>query len=78
MRLFRGSPSVVLANVQHCVIEVSESDRHSDDYLHFQTNTLGKGREPYYLESYGLNSTSTFISASMALVLNKQRQLISH
>ena len=30
-------------------------------YVHFQTNTLGKGMNPPYLPSYVLNSSTTIL-----------------
>ena len=42
-----------------CGIVVSEFVLQSRYYVHFRANTLGKGIEPPYPPSYGLNSITT-------------------
>ena len=49
--------SGVVVNVQDCDIVVSEFELNSHYYVHFRTNTLGKGMNPFVL-SYGLNSST--------------------
>ena len=42
-------------------IVVSEFVLQSRYYVHFRTNTLGKGMDPLYPPSFGLNSTTTVL-----------------
>ena len=49
----------VVANVLDCDIVKSEFELQSRYYVHFLTNTLGKGMNPTYCSCYGLNSTIT-------------------
>ena len=42
-------------------IVVSELELQSRYYVHLWTNTLGKGVDPIYPSSYGLNSTTTVL-----------------
>ena len=42
-------------------IVVSESELQSHYYIHFRTNTLGKGMKPPYPPGYGLHSTTTVL-----------------
>ena len=48
-----------VANILDCDIGVSEFELESRNYVHFWTNTLGKGMNSIYCSSYGLNSTTT-------------------
>ena len=41
-----GSPCGVIAKVLDSDLKISEFELQSDYYLHFQTNTLGKGMNP--------------------------------
>ncbi len=47
--LFRGSTRDVVANLLDCDIVVSEFKLQSCYYIHFRTNTLGKGMNPLIL-----------------------------
>ena len=42
-------------------IVAREFEFQSRYYVHFRTNTLGKGMNPLILPSYGLNSTTTVL-----------------
>ena len=44
-----------------CRVVVSEFELQSCDYVSFLTNTLGKGYEPPYPPSYGLNSVTAVL-----------------
>ena len=44
-----------------CGIAVKEFELQSRYYVHFRTNTLGKGMNPTNSPSYGLNSTTTVL-----------------
>ena len=48
-----------MANVLDCNIVVSEFEPQSCYYVHFGTNTLGKGINSLIPTSYGLNSATT-------------------
>ena len=54
-----GCPRGVMAKAIDCGIIVNESVLQSHYYVHFQANTLGKGMNPPYPPSYGLNRTTT-------------------
>ena len=47
------SPHVIGANMLHCDIVVSEFELKSGYYIHFHTNTLGKGMNPTYTCNMG-------------------------
>ena len=49
-------PHGVMVKVLDCGIIVSEFKIQSCYYVHFQTNTFGKGIEPPFPPSYGLNT----------------------
>ena len=57
----RGCPRGVMVKVMDCGIVVSEFVLQSRYYVHFRANTLGKGIEPPYPPSYGLNITTTVL-----------------
>ena len=57
----RGCPCGVMVKAMDSGIVVCEFELQSRYYVHFQTNTLGKGIEPPYPPSYGLNSTTTVL-----------------
>ena len=44
-----------------CGIVVSKFELQLHYYVHFRANTLGKGMNPPYPPSYGLNSTTTVL-----------------
>ena len=46
-------PRGVLVKAMNCGIIVSEFRHQSHDYIHFQTNTLGKGMNPLILSAMG-------------------------
>ena len=48
-----------MVKAMDCGIIVSEFKLQLHYYIQFQTNTFGKGMEPPYPSSYGLNSTSS-------------------
>ena len=48
-----GCPRGVMVKAMDCVIVVSEFVLQSRDYVHFQANTLGKGRNPLILPAIG-------------------------
>ena len=50
----------VMANVLTSGLEVSEFELQSRYYVHFRTNTTGKGMN-YYSPSYGLNSITAIL-----------------
>ena len=54
-------PCGVMVKAMDCRIVVSEFVLQSHYYVHFQANTLGKGMNPPYPSSYGLNSTTTVL-----------------
>ena len=56
-----GSPHGIKAKVLHCALEVTEFKLQSCYYVHFQTNTLGKGMNLFILSSYGLNSITVVL-----------------
>ena len=56
-----GGPRAVMVKALDCGIIVSMFELQSHYYVHFQTNTLGKGMNPLYLPSNGLNSTTTVL-----------------
>ena len=62
LNLFWRCPCGVMVKAMDCRIVVSEFEIQSCYYVHFQTNTLGKGMDPPYLPSYGLTSTTTVLS----------------
>ena len=55
----RGCPRGVMVKAMDFGIVVSEFVFQSRYYVHFRANTLGKGIEPPYPPSYGLNSPNT-------------------
>ena len=57
----RGCPRGVMVKALDSGIVVSEFVLQSRYYVHFRANTLGKGIEPPYPPSYGLNSTTTVL-----------------
>ena len=57
----RGCPRGVMVKVMDWGIVVSEFVLQSRYYVHFRANTLGKGMNPPYPPSYGLNSTTTVL-----------------
>ena len=57
----KGCPRGVIVKAMDCGIVVSEFVLQSCYYVHFQANTLGKGMNPPYPPSYGLNSTTTLL-----------------
>ena len=54
-------PRGVMVKAMDYGIVVSEFELHSRYYVHFLTNTLGKGMNPLLPPSYGLNSTTTVL-----------------
>ena len=46
----------VMVKAMDCRIVVSDFEFQSRYYVHFQTNTLGKGRNLLILPAYGLNN----------------------
>ena len=78
IQLFSGCPRGVMVKAMNYGIVVSEFVLQSRYYVHFRANTLGKGIEPHYPPSYGLNSTTTVSSRRMALALNTLQRLICH
>ena len=66
----------VMANVLVCGLEVSMFKLQPHYYVHFRTNSLGKGMNPFYSPSYRLNS---IIAVSrMNFAWNNPRRLICH
>ena len=57
----RRCPCGVMVKAMVCKIVAHEFVLQSRYYIHFQTNTLGKGMNPHYPPSYGLNSTTTVL-----------------
>ena len=49
----RGCPRGVIVKARDCGIVVSEFDLQSRYYVHFRTNTLGKGMNPLILPAMG-------------------------
>ena len=47
-----------MVKAMDCRIVVSKFKCQSHYYVHFRTNTLGKGMNPPYPPSYGLNDTT--------------------
>ena len=58
----RKSLRDVVANVLDCNIIITEFELRSLYYVHFRTNTLAKGMDPFTLPTYGLNITTKVIS----------------
>ena len=56
-----GCPRGVMVKAMDCGIVVREFVLQSRYYVHFRANTLGKGMNPPYPPSYGLNSTTTVL-----------------
>ena len=54
-----GCPRGVMVKAMDCGIVVSKFVLQSRYYVHFRANTLGKGIEPPYPLSYGLDSPNT-------------------
>ena len=52
---------VLVVKVLDCGIVVSEFELQSHYYVHFRTNTLGKGMTPPYSPNYGLNNTTAVV-----------------
>ena len=55
----RGYLRSVMVKALDCRIVVSEFEFHSRYYVHFRTNTVGKGMNPFILAAMGLNCTTT-------------------
>ena len=58
---YGGCPRDVMVKVMDRGIVVREFVLQSRYYVHFRANTLGKGMNPPYPPSYGLNSTTTVL-----------------
>ena len=58
---FRGCLRGVMVKEMDCGIVGSEFVLQSRYYVHFRTNTLGKGMNPPYPPNNGLNSTTTVL-----------------
>ena len=56
-----GSPHGIMVKMLDCSLNVKEFVLQSHSYIHFQTNTLGKGMNPLYPSSYGLNSITAVL-----------------
>ena len=56
-----GCPRGVMVEAMVCKIVAREFKLQLRYYVHFQTNTLGKGMNTRYPPSYGLNSTTTVL-----------------
>ena len=54
-------PRGVMVKVLDCGSVVSKFELQSLYYIHFWTNTLGKGMNPIYPPSYGLNSITSVL-----------------
>ena len=61
IELSRECPRGVMVKAMDCRIVVREFVLQSRYYIHFRANTLGKGMNPTYPPSYGLNSTTTVL-----------------
>ena len=48
-------------NLLDCDMIVNKFELQSPYYIYFWTNPLGKGMNPHYPSSYGLNSTITVL-----------------
>ena len=59
--IIRGYPRGVMVQAMDCGIVVCEFVLQLRYYVHFRTNTLGKGMDPLNPPSYGLNSTTTVL-----------------
>ena len=57
----RGCPYSVVANILDCDIVGSKFKLQLCSYIHFWTNALGKGMNPFIITSYELNSTTTIL-----------------
>ena len=57
----RGCPHGVMVKALACGIIVSKFKLQLLYYVNFRTNTVGKGMNPPYPPSYGLNSTTTVL-----------------
>ena len=57
----RGCPRGVMVTAMDCGIVVSKFVLQSCYYVRFRANTLGKGMNPPYPPSYGLNSTTVLL-----------------
>ena len=61
-RKFQGNPCCTVAKVLDCNIVVNGFKLKSSYYIHFQTNALRKGINPFIPRlSYGLNNTTTIL-----------------
>ena len=60
-KILSGCPRGVMVKAMVCKIVPREFELQSRYYVHFRTNTLGKGINPRYLPIYGLNSTTTVL-----------------
>ena len=58
VQLLRGCPRGLMVKAMDCGVVVSKFEFQSRYYVHFRTNTLGKGTNPLILPIYGLNSTT--------------------
>ena len=56
-----GCPRGVMVKAMDCGILAREFVLQLCYYVHFQANTLGKGMNPLYPPSYGLNSITTVL-----------------
>ena len=56
-----GGPRGVMVKAMDCGIVVSEFEFQLHYYVHFETNTLGKGMNPSYPTNYGLNSNTAVL-----------------
>ena len=57
----RRSLRAAVANMLDYDIIISKFELELCDYIHFQTNTLGKGMNSLTTLCYGLNSTTTVL-----------------
>ena len=65
---YRGCPRGVMVKAMDCETVVSEFVLQSRYYVHFRENTLGKGMNPTYPPSYGLNSSTTVLLGEQKLI----------
>ena len=48
---FRAKSTCIMTKLMGCILQVNGLEFHSGYYVHFRTNTLGKGSEPSYPSS---------------------------
>ena len=53
LNIRRDFPRGVMVKAMNCRIVVSEFELHSRYYVHFRTNTLGKGMNPFIFPAMG-------------------------